>query len=600
MIYSIVLLGFLLLGSSRACSSVECRACIDDKSDTCVWCADGGGACVEANSTAASACTRMPDDSFQQCPDLERRDAAILGDVFRTLRSATEHESWTAYLDELIDDVANFRCPRPPPRTTINSGFSCVNGHIWTFQLDPQSVPRPSGSARSPQLSGSIHASFANLSELRVFSLKDHLLSGAVPPLNGMRSLTSVTLNANQFSGRFPPIDRLVNLEEFWINNNAFDGPLPALPDAPQLKVVHFENNRFSGQLPDLSKLVSLVIFNVNRNRLSGVPPALPPSIKSCSWGSPDDVEQNCFQTANCTAPCACPANVANCHVRPSDRAALSTVLRALHNQSEGAWDFSVHLSELANGHCPSGAPIDGIAEQAFTCAGGRVVGLKLAGKSADNVEKQMPLEIGQLDALEDLSLPSLSLAGVFPSLEALTSLKFLDLSDNYLESPLDLGAAGALQFLFLKLNRFRSLPDLSALPQLRVLEVQQNLLSQRLDTAAFAGLTQCTLGATTAERNCFLNDVCPKPCVCPPNVLSCKPASAASTTAAATESTTEPLLLDGNPMRRPHQESAGAIAGYSVMGVALFLTILMIVYCLIRQNRKKGEAAFQKFPDDK
>jgi Leucine-rich repeat (LRR) protein len=582
----------LLVHSSCACDEIECRKCIDDKSDACVWCADSGGACVAANSSAAQACSAMPESSFQQCPDLERRDAAALTAVFRSFRSAVDaSNAWAQYLDEMLDDVASLRCPRPPPRTTPSSGWSCIGGAVWTMQLDPASVRF--GGLRAPQIAGTIHAAFANLTELRVISIKDHLLTGTVPPLNAMTSLTSLQLNANQLSGTFPPVDRLGELEDLWINNNQFDGALPALPTTSSLKVIHFENNRFSGALPSLDQFTRLQFINVKSNRLSGTTPVVPASVRSCSWGAAE-LDDNCYQIANCTPPCACPASLVNCELRPSDRAALSTLLAALQNQSDGAWDFSIHQSELANRRCPSGAPVPGIVEQKFTCIGGRLAGLTLIGAGAGSDEKLVPDELLALDALEELRLPGLSLAGAFPSLQPLRALKFLDLSDNYLES-VDVYGATAIEFLYLKLNRLRALPELDTLFNLRVLELQQNLLTQLVDAKLAANLTRCVLGAPTGERNCFDAAACPSPCMCPPNVLGCRKSQ-------VPQSATKPMPLDGfvrptDATRGVHEETPGAIAGYAIMGVALFLTIIVIVYCLWRQSRKEG-GAFRKFSE--
>lgn len=580
----------LLVSSTRAdCSAIECRACIDDTADECVWCADNDGACVHMNSTAAQACSSVPEDSFQQCPALEIRDAAILGNVFRSLLVDTPATNpWNAYLSELIDDVDHFRCPRLPPRTTPHSGWSCVRGALWTFVLDPAGLPRVG--TRTSQITGTLHPSLANLTELRTLSIKDHLLTGPVPSLNRMSMLSSLTLNANQLSGLFPDIDRLSNLEELWINANRFSGPLPKLPRTTTLKVLHFEENNFSGSLPDLSNLTSLIVFNADRNQLSGVPGALPPSLKACSLGTTAD-DDNCFQTATCSG-CSCPENVVNCQLRLSDRNALAAVLQTLAAKSGGKWDFSVHLSELQRGLCPTGAPVVGLVDQGFVCIGGRLTTLKLVGAGADQWEKDMPNELLLLDALEELRLPGISLTGTFPSLQAMTSLQYLDLSDNYLLSPLDLAGAKNLEYLFIGLNRFRTMPDLYTLPKLKSFEGQQNFFKNDINLPELKTLEHCVLGAPAKEGNCFPNSVCPGMCICPPNVLSC-----GVPRTDLTRATTTPGSQTARADTRNHnnnQLSDGAVAGYACLGVALLLTIAAIVFCLYRQ--KHSPRGFKKF----
>lgn len=583
-----LLLLFFIASVHADCSAIECLACIEDTADECVWCADNAGACVHVNSTEARACSSVPEDSFQQCPPLEKRDASILRDVFVALREDTPAENpWFAYLSDMIDDVAHFKCPRLPPRPTPHSGWSCVRGALWTFALDPAGLPRVG--TRTSQIVGSLHPSIANLTELRTLSIKDHMLAGTVPSLSRMSRLTHLTLNANQLSGAFPDVDRLSNLEEIWINTNKFSGPLPKLPLTTTLKVVHFEDNRFTGQLPDLSNLTSLIVFNADRNQLSGIPPATAPQLKVCSLGSAVD-DDNCFQAATCSSACSCPANVVDCRLRLSDRNALAAVLQSLAANSGGQYNFSVHLDELQRRVCPTGAPVNGIVEQSFVCIGGRLTTLKLVGAGADHWEKEVPIELLLLDALEDIRLPGLSLSGTFPNLQAMTALTYLDLSDNYLLSPLEVAGAAKLEHLSIGLNRFRTMPDLYLLPALKSFEGQQNFFTNDVDLPEFATFTHCVLGAPAREGNCFPNAKCPGVCVCPPNVLSC-----GGNTTVDVEPRTNPSPPASTAAQHPRegqQLSDGAVAGYACLGVALLLTIAAIIFCLYRQ-RNNG---FRKF----
>ncbi|KAJ9562358.1 hypothetical protein OSB04_007518 [Centaurea solstitialis] len=145
-------------------------------------------------------------------------------------------------------------------------GVKCVQGRVVRFVL------------QGCGLTG-IFAdnTLARLDQLRVLSLRNNSLSGAIPNLSALTNLKTLFLDHNSFSGTFPvPVVNLLRLRSIDLARNNLSGELPSeLSSLGKLTYLRLEWNRFSGGLPPLNQ-TSLEVFNVTGNNLTGSIPATP------------------------------------------------------------------------------------------------------------------------------------------------------------------------------------------------------------------------------------------------------------------------------------------------------------------------------------
>ncbi|KAL8231279.1 hypothetical protein R6Q57_001057 [Mikania cordata] len=117
----------------------------------------------------------------------------------------------------------------------------------------------------------------ARLDQLRVLSLRNNSLAGAIPDLSTLTNLKSIFLDHNTFSGTFPvSVVSLHRLQSLDLARNNLSGPLPfRLSDLGRLSNLRLEWNRFTGALPPLNQ-TTLQVFNVSSNNLTGPIPETP------------------------------------------------------------------------------------------------------------------------------------------------------------------------------------------------------------------------------------------------------------------------------------------------------------------------------------
>ncbi|XP_011626152.1 probable LRR receptor-like serine/threonine-protein kinase At1g67720 [Amborella trichopoda] len=90
--------------------------------------------------------------------------------------------------------------------------------------------------------------------------------------------ITKIFLSGKNLSGEMPSeIKQMDFLTELWLNGNSLTGSIPGLSNLVSLTVLHLENNKLSGHLPSfLGELPNLKELYVQNNLLTGeIPPAL-------------------------------------------------------------------------------------------------------------------------------------------------------------------------------------------------------------------------------------------------------------------------------------------------------------------------------------
>ncbi|KAL4582244.1 hypothetical protein LXL04_006788 [Taraxacum kok-saghyz] len=145
-------------------------------------------------------------------------------------------------------------------------GAKCVQGRVVRFVLQ--------GCGLSGVFADN---TLTRLDQLRVLSLRNNSLSGAIPDLSALTNLKTLFLDHNAFSGKFPlPLVALHRLRSLDLARNNLSGPLPIeLNSLDRLTYLRLEWNRFNGSLPPLN-ITALEVFNVSGNNLTGSVPVTP------------------------------------------------------------------------------------------------------------------------------------------------------------------------------------------------------------------------------------------------------------------------------------------------------------------------------------
>ena len=115
------------------------------------------------------------------------------------------------------------------------------------------------------------------LTSLTYLSFYANNLTGSIPALPA--SLTTLRLHNNQLTGSIPDLSALTRLFVLLLRNNQLTGSLPALPTS--LFSIRLNNNQLDGTIPDLSALTRLSTLELNHNQLTGSLPALPTSLST-------------------------------------------------------------------------------------------------------------------------------------------------------------------------------------------------------------------------------------------------------------------------------------------------------------------------------
>lgn len=142
----------------------------------------------------------------------------------------------------------------------------------------------------------------ANLSQLRLLSLKDNAFNGSLPDMKQWRSLRHLYLHNNKLSGPIPEsIGALTRLLRFTASSNQLTGPIPlAITKLTHLATLRLENNQLSGLIPPI-QLVNLSDFNISHNQFAGsIPASLDKFGASAFQGNPMLCGRPLFPTMVC------------------------------------------------------------------------------------------------------------------------------------------------------------------------------------------------------------------------------------------------------------------------------------------------------------
>ena len=124
------------------------------------------------------------------------------------------------------------------------------------------------------------------LTSLTRLSLQTNQLRGPVPDLSALTSLIWLDLGHNQLRGPVPDLSALTSLSRLFLGVNGLSGPVPDLSALTNLTRLDLESNQLSGPIPDLSTLTNLTRLDLESNQLSGPVPDLRRTLQPDGAGS--------------------------------------------------------------------------------------------------------------------------------------------------------------------------------------------------------------------------------------------------------------------------------------------------------------------------
>ena len=93
-------------------------------------------------------------------------------------------------------------------------------------------------------------------------------LTGRLPDLSALTSLTYLTLGSNQLTGPFPDLSALTNLTYLSLSDNLLSGPFPDLSALANLRDLYLNDNQMTGHIPNLDALSNLKNLELGSNQL--------------------------------------------------------------------------------------------------------------------------------------------------------------------------------------------------------------------------------------------------------------------------------------------------------------------------------------------
>ncbi|XP_061376150.1 receptor-like protein EIX2 isoform X2 [Gastrolobium bilobum] len=325
-----------------------------------------------------------------------------------------------------------------------------------------------------------------NSQSIKWMNMSHNSLTGAIPNLPFKLPIKpSISLNSNQFGGAVPSF--LLQASELTLSHNNFSDLFSFLCDksaTANLATLDLSNNQIKGQLPDCWKYVnSLLFLDLSNNKLSGrIPPSmgtlvnlevlvlrnnslmgeLPSTLKNCSNLIMLDVGENLLSGP---IPSWIGENM------------QQLIILSIRGNKLGDYKLNITLTWKGVEH--------GFKDPQMS--------LKSIDFSSNNLNGEIPKEVGYLLGLVSLNLSRNNLSGeIPPEIGNLSFLEFLDLSRNHFSGKIP--------------------STLSKIDDLGVLDLSNNSLSGRIPF----GRQLQTFDASSFEGNLNLcgeqlNKTCPE-----------------------------------------------------------------------------------------
>lgn len=380
-------------------------------------------------------------------------------------------------------------------------GVTVEAGRVVALRFDPASLRFP---AHEDRIAGPLSPVLSRLDQLKVLDLAYNRFTGEIPGELGLLSnLHSLNLTHNELTGSIPqefgqlPVVRhldishnqlsgpipgvlaeLEGLRSFDVSYNQLVGPIPAeLGQSSELVDLRLGHNQLTGSIPiELSSLRHLQELDLSQNRLTG---RIPSELARLQSLSVLDLSNNYL-----VGPI--PPELGELPLVGPDTASASAWPGSLdlsHNQLVGhvpleLGDF-LRLWKLDLSHNQLTGPIpEELGNLHFWCH--ECVSVM---DLSHNQLVSLPIELGQIEGLNDLDLSHNLVSGSIPlSLTQMTSLNTIDLSHNFIsgEIPSGLDSLAYLESIDLSSNHLSGpIPvELGDLEYLRILKLRNNRLT--------------------------------------------------------------------------------------------------------------------------
>ena len=128
---------------------------------------------------------------------------------------------------------------------------------------------------RTNNLVGTLPDELGNFTGMLQIYLQDNGLTGPIPDLSSLTSLTHLEMARNQLSGSIPALVTLTSLQRIYLQDNGLTGTIPDLSGLTSLTHLDLARNGLSGSIPAPGALTSLQEIYLQDNDLSGPIPAL-------------------------------------------------------------------------------------------------------------------------------------------------------------------------------------------------------------------------------------------------------------------------------------------------------------------------------------
>ncbi|KAK2984116.1 hypothetical protein RJ640_025443, partial [Escallonia rubra] len=364
-------------------------------------------------------------------------------------------------------------------------------------------------------LTGTIPATLGQLRRLEELYLYNNNLSGTIPPaIFNLSSIRIISLSDNEFQGSLPPNMGITfpSLETLGLYGNHFTGSIQyALANASRLSRFAGASSNFTGKMPNFQNLKNLTVFGVPNDHLGAGEANDLDFISSLTNAT--NLRVLALDTNNFggTLPESfgnLSSNLAFLHLynNPISRSIPAGIgnLRAhdISSAVNGAWSlglFSILTNDIKYAIVEE---LAAFGATVHTCSRnqkelderleewkGRGFSVKESNSLSGTIPQQL-LGLSSLSILLDLSQNHLT--GTLPSeIGALTSLGYLDVSNNKLQGNIPIGLATCLRLEnlgFSKSERAEERPPCfedGALNLFREMILQAKMLSQYLDKIA-------------------------------------------------------------------------------------------------------------------
>ncbi|XP_026423533.1 receptor-like protein EIX1 [Papaver somniferum] len=291
------------------------------------------------------------------------------------------------------------------------------------------------------ELTGSVPSSICSkkpvlYSGLADLDVSNNKLSGMIPTtIRYCTSLEYLNFGFNYLTGNVPKgLEQAKGLQILKLNDNNLDGdPLYIISELPDLQVLILGNNNFGGGLSDMVGSLNIMILSLSSNHFNG---SIPKEIFDLDQLRILDLSGNKFTGLI------------------SRKISNLTLLKSPYNSSyriSGDYDFDVGLQMASkwiiiqyeklyryySGIDLSSNELEGEIPEEI----GLLKGLSMLNLSHNRLSGEIPSSVGLMNGLESLDLSYNKLSGVIPpSLASMDFLGYLNLSHNNLSGRIPRG----------------------------------------------------------------------------------------------------------------------------------------------------------------